>query len=186
MIRFSLFAFWELAKMWCCVYLIASYQVACVTWVLSCFSHVQLFATLWTIAHQAPLSMGFSRKEYWSGLPSPPGDLPDPGIEPVSHMSSVLAGRFFTTSATWKVPNKCYTYFIYCMHPVTGANLALPQSKAFSSLKMIISSFGFSGTSLVVQWLRLCSQSRVPRSGNYIPRASTSLLALAEDSKCHS
>ena len=48
-------------------------------------SHVQLFATLWTVARQAPLSMGFSRQEYWSRLPFPsPGDLPDPGIEPGS------------------------------------------------------------------------------------------------------
>ena len=46
-------------------------------------SYVQLFATSWTVAHQAPLSMRFSREEYWSGLPCPsPGDLPDPGIEP--------------------------------------------------------------------------------------------------------
>ena len=53
--------------------------------VLSCFSRDQLFAAPWTIAHQAPLSMGFSRQEYWSGLPRPPpGDLPDPGIKPVS------------------------------------------------------------------------------------------------------
>ena len=51
---------------------------------LSHFSHVQLFMTLWTIARQAPLSMGFSRQEYWSGLPCPPpGDL-DPGIKPMS------------------------------------------------------------------------------------------------------
>ena len=49
---------------------------------LICFSHVQLCVTLWTIAHQGPLSMGFSRKEYWSGLPFPSlGDLPDPGIQ---------------------------------------------------------------------------------------------------------
>ena len=48
-------------------------------------SRVQLFATPWTVAHQAPLSMGFSRQEYWSGLPFPSrGDLPDPGIEPGS------------------------------------------------------------------------------------------------------
>ena len=48
-------------------------------------SRVQLFATLWTVAHQAPLSTGFSRQEYWSGLPfSSPGNLPDPGIEPRS------------------------------------------------------------------------------------------------------
>ena len=52
---------------------------------LSRFSHVQLFATLWTIARQAPLSMEFSRQEYWSGLQcTPPGELPDPGMEPAS------------------------------------------------------------------------------------------------------
>ena len=52
---------------------------------LSCFSHVRLFMTLWIVAHQAPLSMGFPRQEYWSGLPClPPGDLPDPGIELVA------------------------------------------------------------------------------------------------------
>ena len=53
---------------------------------------------LWTVACQALLSMGFSRQEYWSGLPCPPPeDLPDPGIEPVSLMSPALAGGFFTT-----------------------------------------------------------------------------------------
>ena len=57
------------------------------------------------IACQAPLSMGFSRQEHWSGLPCPPpGDLPDPGMEPASLMSPALAGRFFTTSATWEAP----------------------------------------------------------------------------------
>ena len=60
-------------------------------------------ATLWTVAFQAPLSMGFSRQEYWSGLPCPPpGDPPDPGIKTMSHMSPALAGRFFTTSTTWE------------------------------------------------------------------------------------
>ena len=54
---------------------------ACVG-LLSRFSRVQLLGTPWTVAHQAPLSMGFSRPEFWSGLPfPPPGDLPDPGIE---------------------------------------------------------------------------------------------------------
>ena len=58
-------------------------------------------ATPRSIAHQAPLYMGFSRQEYWSGLPSPlPGDLPDPGIEPISLTSPALADGFFTTSAT--------------------------------------------------------------------------------------
>ena len=67
------------------------------------FSHIQLFAMLWTVTPQAPLSMRFSRQGYWSGvLYPPPGDLPDPGIEPASLMSPALAGRFFTTSATWE------------------------------------------------------------------------------------
>ena len=59
--------------------------------VLSHFSRVQLFVTLWTVACQAPLSMGFSQKEYWSELAFPsPGDLPDLGIEPVTPASSAL------------------------------------------------------------------------------------------------
>ena len=70
---------------------------------LSCFSHVQLFTTLWTVAHQAPLSMGFSRQESWNGLPSPPpGDLPNPGIRPTFLKSPALPVRFFTASATWE------------------------------------------------------------------------------------
>ena len=70
---------------------------------LSHFSLVQLFETPWSVAHQAPLSMEFSRQEYWSGLPCPPpGDLPDPEIELVSLMSLALAREFFTTSATWE------------------------------------------------------------------------------------
>ena len=59
-------------------------------------------ATIWTAAHQAPVSMGFSWQEYWSGLLCPsPGNLPNPGIEPISLMSPALAGGFFTTRATW-------------------------------------------------------------------------------------
>ena len=66
-------------------------------------SHVQLFLTPWTLAHQAPLSMGFSRQECWSRLPFPsPEDLPDPGIEPASLVSPALASRFCTTSTTWE------------------------------------------------------------------------------------
>ena len=69
--------------------------------VLSHFSRVQLFAASWTVACQSPLSMGFSRQEYWSGLPCPPpGDLLDPGIEPGSLESPALAGGFFFNSMT--------------------------------------------------------------------------------------
>ena len=62
-----------------------------------------MLATPWTVACQDPLSMGFSRLEYWSWLPFPSsGNLPDPGIEPASFMSPALASVFFTTSATWE------------------------------------------------------------------------------------
>ena len=62
-------------------------------------------ATLGAVDPQAPLSMGFPRQKYWRGLPFPtPGDLRDPGIEPTSLMSPALAGRFFTTHATWEAP----------------------------------------------------------------------------------
>ena len=69
---------------------------------MSAQSQIWLCATLWTVACQAPLSMAFSRLEYWSGLPfSPPGNLPDPGVEPVSLASPALAGRFLYHWATW-------------------------------------------------------------------------------------
>ena len=64
---------------------------------------LRLFATSWTVACQTPLSMGFPRQKYWSGLPFPtPGDLSDPGIEPASPASPALAGRFFTTALPGK------------------------------------------------------------------------------------
>ena len=119
--------------------------------VLSCYSPVQLFATPWTIAHQAPLSMGFSRQEYWSGLPCPsPGDLPDPGIEPEFPTSSALAGRSLTPSTTWvshlfffrernKVKQKEFWTFYW-----QGAPIFLCPLRN-----------DLIGTSLEVQWLRL-------------------------------
>ena len=79
---------------------VSFFWIPCVC-MLSCFSRVRLFETLWTAAHQAPLSMGFSRQEYRRGLPCPPPrDLPDPGIEPTSLMSPASAGGFFTTTTT--------------------------------------------------------------------------------------
>ena len=71
---------------------------------LSCFSCVQLIVTPWTVAYRiVALCMGFSRQEYWSGLPFPtPGHLPNPEIRPTSLMSPALAGGFFITSATWE------------------------------------------------------------------------------------
>ena len=78
---------------------------------MSHFSPVWLCATLWTEACQAPLSMGFSRKEHWSVLPCPPpGDLPDPGIDPMSLMSPASAGGFFIAEAPGKpLDNQTYS-----------------------------------------------------------------------------
>ena len=83
-----------------CIILQSCYPV---TYMLSRFSCISLFATLWTLAHQAPLFMGFSRQEYWSELPCPPpGDLPDPGIKPyllcLLHCRRVLC----VTSTAWE------------------------------------------------------------------------------------
>ena len=69
------------------------------------------FATPWTVVHQAPLSMGFSRQEYWGGLPFPsPADLPHPGIEPTS---PAMAGRFFTTESPREAHIEVFTQFKY-------------------------------------------------------------------------
>ena len=76
--------------------------------VLSCFSCVRLFATLWTVACQAPLSEGFSRQEYWGGLPCPPpGDLSDPGIKPASSVTPALQKDSFTTEPLGKPKKAC-------------------------------------------------------------------------------
>ena len=79
--------------------------MGCNSCVLSHFSRVQLFVTLWTTACQPPLSMRFSRQDSWSGLPySPPKDFPSSGLKPMSLMSLALAGGFFNTGATWEAP----------------------------------------------------------------------------------
>ena len=81
--------------------------------VLSRFSHVLFFATPWTVARQAALSVGFSRQKYWSGLPCPPpGELPDLCLTwNLCLMSPALAGGFFTTSATWEAHGLLSTAF---------------------------------------------------------------------------
>ena len=95
---------------------------------LSCFRRVRLCVTPWTVAHQPPLSMGFSRQEYWSGLPFPPGDLPNPGIEPTSLMSPALSGRFFTTRTTWEAHVMLVTSsHMPLHHPHTALNTGFQE-----------------------------------------------------------
>ena len=79
----SNFEVWFLLNAYCFCTIVSQTMISQIPCV--CISCVQLFATPWTVAHQAPTSMGFSRQEYWSGLPfASPGDLPNPGIEPRS------------------------------------------------------------------------------------------------------
>ena len=93
-------------------------------------SHVQLFPIPWTVACQAPLSMGFSRQEYWNGLPlPPPGDLPDPGIKRSSPVSPALAGRFFTTAPPGKP--KYLTAFPNCSLWKTAGAAGLEQESFY-------------------------------------------------------
>ena len=99
------------------------YQLAPVAWVsavswvpyyvracvLFCFICVWLFAAPWTVAPRLLCPWGFSRQEHWSVFPcTPPGDHPDPGIEPVFLMSPPMAGRFFTNSVTWEAQVLCF------------------------------------------------------------------------------
>ena len=89
-------------------------------------SVVQLCVTAWTVACQAPLTVEFSRQEYWSGLPCPPkGDLPDPWIESVTLMSSALAGGFFTTSATWEAQILLYVHITQAFSRIITFHLSL-------------------------------------------------------------
>ena len=103
----------------------------------------QLCATLWIVAHQSPLSMGFSRQEHWIGLLyPPPGDLPDPGIKPISLLSPALAGRFFTASATWEGRLPLYSL------PFTLLMVSLDEQKLVILLSTVSFS-SFTGTTFV-------------------------------------
>ena len=83
----------------------AGFRLQSIVCVVSRFSCIGLFVTLWTVARQALLFMGFSRQEHWSRLPfSHSGDLPYPGIKPMSLISPALEGGFFATSTTWEAP----------------------------------------------------------------------------------
>ena len=95
----------EPMTVWIIYSIAVSYCTIVCARVLPHFSRVRFFVTLWTVAHQDLPSMGFSRQEYWSRLPCPsPGDLPDPGIKPLSLISFTLPGRCFTTGTTWEAP----------------------------------------------------------------------------------
>ena len=124
--------------------------------------------TPWTVVHQAPLSMGFPRQEYWSGFPCPPsGDLPNPGIEPASPEFPALAGGFFTTEPPGKPSSRhegilsgmcknLYESWSPCFTQMSD-RVNLQQEKLTDDLQTDFSLVikGTGGTSLAVQWLRL-------------------------------
>ena len=117
------------------------------TCMLTHFSHVWFFVTLWTIVRQGSLSMGFSRQEYWSWS----GDLPDPRIELVLLMSPASAGRFFTTSATWEAPESAI-----CIHvsPPSWASLP-PPSPSHPSRSLQSNKLSFLCHTTAFHWLLL-------------------------------
>ena len=102
-----------------------------------CRAHVSVMShsgTPWTVAYQAPLSMGFSRHEYWSGLSCPPpGDLPDPGIKPASHMSPALVGGFFTTAVPGK-PILPPAHYISDLDVSPRTRIQTPREKGVSEV----------------------------------------------------
>ena len=107
------------------------------------FSQVRLFATPWSVACQAPLSVAFSRQEFWSGLPCPPpGDSPEPGIEPhLSLTSPALASAFFITCATWEELQDWERIFIldWCLvgKPVCNWNVTYERISPLSNFQVV-------------------------------------------------
>ena len=96
---------------------------------LSHFCHVWVFASPWSRAFQVPLSMGFSRQEYWSALPCPlPGDLPNPGIESTHLITSALEDRFSTTSTTWEAQVCICKYVIFNLFKLSPTSHVPPWS----------------------------------------------------------
>ena len=110
--------------------------------------------TLWTVACQAPLSMGFSRQEYWSGLPfPPPGHLPDPGVEPTSYVSLALAGGFFTTKSPGESPGGVHCAIYFWLAPSSGQR---EMNGPFSHQGSLESWVTFEGTSNKWQMSQMC------------------------------
>ena len=111
---------------------------------LSRFSCVQLFVTLWTVAPQAPLPIGLSREESRNGLPCPPsGNLPNPAIEPTSLMSPPLAGGFFITSTAWEAYSSTGEWIkkmwhVYTIKYYSAIKTIMPFGVTRLDLKMVI------------------------------------------------
>jgi len=107
------------------------------------FSQSQLFETPWTVAYQAPLSMGFFPQEYCSALPfPPPGDLPDPGIESPCLATPALAGRLFTTTLEVKILNSSYQNIHFCSHSLCNLHTPLTLLSLLEKSFLLLSFVG--------------------------------------------
>ena len=169
------------------------------TCMLSHFSWVWLFVTLWTVARQAPLSMGFSGQEHCCGLPyPPPEDLPDPGIEPPSLRSRALAGGFFTTITTpkltylvfcfpilstcWRL-SPCLTSLFACLMNVLNVIRDIPHGPVVKNPPSNAGDTGLilgPGTKIPHASGQLNPQIKIPKDATRIPRAATLRPNLAE------
>ena len=120
---------------------------------LSHFSHVCLFVTPWTVAHQAPLYMGFSRQEYGNGLPFfPPGNLPYLGIDPVSLKSHALTGRFFTTSTLY------YDYISFLAKFPLSLELIIALARGLGTVLVCLSFYQLNHWQSPFQFVKWVSQ----------------------------
>ena len=172
-------------------------MVSCLYIVL--LSHVHFFATPWAVARQALLSMGFSRYEYWSGLPfPPPGDLLNPGIEPTFLTSPSLAGGFFTTTTTWEALsyirslNNLEFIFVYVWRNVPTC--CFPCSCPAFLAPLTVEPVLFSGEIFELIWwdttrwqsdaVVKCAYSQ--EFGNFFEQQHLFNLSVCSSSECHS
>ena len=142
-------------------------------YVLNHFSGVRLFATQWTVSRQAPLSMGFFRQKYWSGLPCPPSPRSSQTTDPNSLRSPALAGGFFTTSATWET--------LYCIIKYMCKKKKKRERERVAHLCMALMDCGPPGCSVreilqarILEWVA----SSFPR-GSSRPRDQTLVSCIA-------
>ena len=150
-------------------------------WLRACM-HAKLhqlvsdFATPRTVARQAPLSIGFSRQQYWSGLPCPPpGDLPDPGIKPVSLTSPVLAGGFFTTSTTWEATMSYTLLVLKSPNYILGQAASCPFCRWVNSISEWVSCHR---KSQARKWTVTPQSSSWPPEPPTLPRPATATASL--------
>ena len=141
--------------------------------ILSHFSRVQLLATPWTVAHQAPLSMGFSRQEYWSGLPFPsPGDLSDPGIESTSHYVSCTGRRVLYSWATWDTQASSPLVKKTVLNPALCSPL---ERLSYRLLRLLRPSY-LEGQTLYICWMSLEATSGLWVRAGFPPESVPSFL----------